>query len=869
MDYSGLSNMMQHYLQTKEKYKDCIVFYRLGDFYEMFFDDAIKVSKMLDLTLTGKDCGMKNGERAPMCGIPYHAADSYVAKLVSMGEKIAVCEQLSDPKLTRAGNLVERDVIRIISAGTVTEDSLLQEDKNNYICSLYKNGDVIAMAWTDITTGDFSATQFKGDKSLEEAKNQLVKLAPSEIICNEEMLLASKNIPEIKHKQLPAFSNYTEWAFNLKQAENNLCVQFSVTSLAPYGISGNNESICAAGALIKYLKDTQKHALANILSIKYIRHENYMVLDSAAIRNLELVRSNYEGKKFGSLLWLLDKTATGMGARLMNKWVLSPLNDIDAINYRLDGVEELTSATMARMSIKETLREIKDIERLSGKVSNGNLMPRDCLALADSLRLIPSLNFQLSGFSSKILSDIRSSLIEMPEIVSLLENAISEDPPALMKDGGYIKAGYSSSLDELRNIKSNSTRLIAEIEARERERTGIQKLKIKFNRVFGYFIEISNSYLNSVPADYVRRQTLTTGERFITPELKELEDKILNSEEASLKIEAEIYLDIKEKLIKKISEFQRIARGIAALDCITSFAAISKENKYVRPKIIPQGGELTVIEGRHPVVEALSREKFVPNDVLLDGDENRTMIITGPNMAGKSTYMRQTALITLMAHIGCFVPAKSATIPIVDRIFTRVGASDNLILDQSTFMVEMSEIATILKDATADSLLILDEVGRGTSTYDGLSIAWAVTEYLTQRVRAKTMFATHYHELTELEGNMQGVKNYRVTVKEIGGSIVFLRKIVRGGANKSFGIEVAALAGVPREVTEKAKKLLKKLETSDIAKSSSSALEIEEEEEKPLSEVEQILKDTDVNSLSPVNALVLLSNLKDKVINKE
>jgi len=869
MDYSGLSNMMKHYLQIKEKYKDCIVFYRLGDFYEMFFDDAIKVSKMLDLTLTGKDCGMKNGERAPMCGIPYHAADAYVAKLVAMGEKIAVCEQLSDPKLTKAGNLVERDVIRIISAGTVTEDSLLEEDKNNYICSLYKNGDAVAMAWTDITTGDFSATQFKGEKALDEAVNQLVKLYPSEIICNEEMLLASKNIPEVKHKQLPSFSNYTEWAFNLKQAENNLCTQFSVTSLAPYGISGNNESICAAGALIEYLKDTQKHALANILSIKYIRHENYMVLDSAAIRNLEIVRSNYEGKKFGSLLWLLDKTATGMGARLMNRWVLSPLNDIEAINYRLDGVEELTSATMARMSIKETLREIKDIERLSGKISNGNLMPRDCLALADSLRLIPSLNFQLSGFSSKILSDIRSSLTEMPDIVSLLENAISEDPPALMKDGGYIKAGYSSSLDELRNIKSNSTRLIAEIEARERERTGIQKLKIKFNRVFGYFIEISNSYLNSVPDDYVRRQTLTTGERFITPELKELEDKILNSEEASLRIEAEIYLDIKEKLIKKISAFQRIAKGIAALDCITSFAAIAKDNKYVRPKIIPQGGELIISEGRHPVVEALSREKFVPNDVLLDGDENRTMIITGPNMAGKSTYMRQTALITLMAHVGCYVPAKSATIPIVDRIFTRVGASDNLILDQSTFMVEMSEIATILKDATADSLLILDEVGRGTSTYDGLSIAWAVTEYLTQKVRAKTMFATHYHELTELEGNMQGVKNYRVTVKEIGGSIVFLRKIARGGANKSFGIEVAALAGVPKEVTEKAKKLLKKLETSDIAKSSTT-LEVEEEvEEKPLSEVEQILKDTDVNSLSPVNALVLLNNLKDKVINKD
>lgn len=859
--------MMQHYLQTKEKYKDCILFYRLGDFYEMFFDDAIKVSKMLDLTLTGKDCGMPGGERAPMCGIPYHAANTYVAKLVALGEKIAVCEQLSDPKLTKAGSLVERDVIRIISAGTVTDDALLQEDKNNYICSVYKNGDTVAMAWTDITTGDFSATQYKGEKAISSAVTLLIKLSASEIICNEEMLLAAKDLPEVKHKQLPAFSNYTEWSFNIKQAENSLCAQLSVSSLQQLGLAGNNECICAAGALIEYLKDTQKHALANILSINYIRHENYMVLDSAAVRNLELIRSNFEGKRFGSLLWLLDKTATGMGARLMHRWILSPLNSVEDINYRLDGVEELFSSTMARMSVKETLKEIKDVERLSGKISNGNLMPKDCLAIAASLRLIPSVKFQLSGFKSAILKDISDGLTEMPDIVDMLDSAIADDPPALMKDGGYIKAGYNASLDELRNIKTNSTRLIAEIEARERERTGIPKLKIKFNRVFGYFIEISNSFLNSVPQDYVRRQTLTTGERFITPELKELEDKILNSEEASLRIEAEIYLDIKDKLLKKISAFQKIARAVAVLDCISSFAAVAKDNKYVRPQILPRGAALTVTEGRHPVVEALSHEKFVPNDVMLDGNENRTMIITGPNMAGKSTYMRQTALIALMAHIGCFVPAKSASIPIIDRIFTRVGASDNLILDQSTFMVEMTEIAAILKEATADSLLILDEVGRGTSTYDGLSIAWAVTEYLTERVRAKTMFATHYHELTELEGTMQGAKNYRVTVKEIGGSIVFLRKIVRGGANKSFGIEVAALAGVPRAVTDKAKRLLKKLESTDIAKGV--PLQVDEEPEtEPLSEVEQILKDTDVNSLSPVNALVLLSQLKEKVLNK-
>lgn len=865
-DYSGLSSMMQHYLRTKEKYKECILFYRLGDFYEMFFDDAIKVSKMLDLTLTGKDCGMKNGERAPMCGIPYHAADTYIAKLVELGEKIAVCEQLSDPKLTKAGSLVERDVIRIISAGTVTEDTLLEEDKNNYLASVYKNGDTVAIAWADITTGDFSVTKYSGGNAVASTVNQLVKLSVSEIISNSEALTAFADIAEVKHKQLPPFSNYTEWAFNSKQAENTLKEQFNKQSLADVGLTNAEDCISAAGALIEYLKDTQKHALANILTIKYLRGEKFMELDATAIKNLEIVRSNYEGKKFGSLLWLLDKTATGMGARLMNRWVLSPLNTIEAINYRLDGVEELFNSTMARMSVNDTLKNIKDIERLAGKISNGNLNPKDCLAIADSLRLIPSVNFQLSGFSSKIISDIRGDLVEMPDVVDMLDKAISEDPPALMKDGGYIRAGYNSSLDELRNIKSNSTRLIAEIEARERERTGIPKLKIKFNRVFGYFIEISNSFLGSVPSDYVRRQTITTGERFITPELKELEDKILNSEEEALRIEAEIYLEIKENLIKRIADFQRIARGIAALDCITAFAAVARDNKYVRPEITSPGGALIINDGRHPVVEAISREKFVPNDVLLDCGENRTMIITGPNMAGKSTYMRQTALITLMAHIGCFVPAKKATIPIVDRIFTRVGASDNLILDQSTFMVEMKEIAAILNEATPDSLLILDEVGRGTSTYDGLSIAWAVTEYLNEKIGAKTMFATHYHELTELEGKMQGVKNYRVTVKEIGGSIVFLRKIARGGANKSFGIEVAALAGVPRAVTDKAKKLLKKLETSDIAKNASD-FEIDDEPEvKELSEVEQILKDTDVNSLSPVNALVLLNTLKEKVI---
>lgn len=854
----ALSQMMTHYLQTKEKYKDCILFYRLGDFYEMFFDDAVKVSKMLDLTLTGKDCGLD--ERAPMCGIPYHAADTYIAKLVERGEKIAICEQLSDPALTKAGALVERDVVRIVSAGTITEESLLEENKNNYLACVCKSGESIAVAWTDITTGEFCATEFCGNKSVEETMDHLIKLSVAEVICNDEMLLESRDSREIRRNLLPSFSNYTEWAFNLKHAEHNLLEQFNVLTLSPFGLTGKDGCVSAAGALIEYLKDTQKHSLKNINSIQYIRNESRMLLDSNAIRNLELVRSSAEGKKYGTLLWLLDKTKTGMGARLMYNLLLSPLNSMEDINYRLDGVEELYNSSVMRLGIADMLKNIKDIERISGKISNGNLQPKDCNALSASLSAIPSLKFQLSGFTSKIINDITIGLTELKEVVDLLDSAISDDPPALMKDGGYIRAGYSKELDELRNIKKNSTKLLADIEARERQRTGIPKLKIGFNRVFGYYIEISKSFVSMAPDEYIRRQTLTTGERFVTPELKELESKILSSEDAALKIEADIYQHIKDVLADNIASLQSISKNIALLDCITSFACVAKDNKYVRPKILPSEGVLCILEGRHPVIEAISRERFIPNDVTLDGAENRTMVITGPNMAGKSTYMRQTALIVLMAHIGCFVPAKSANIPIVDRIFTRVGASDNLILDQSTFMVEMTEVAEILLNATKNSLLILDEVGRGTSTYDGLSIAWSVIEYLTEHIKAKTMFATHYHELTELEGKFEGVKNYRITVKELNGSIVFLRKIVRGGANKSFGVEVASLAGVPKAVTDRAKQILATLEKHDIAK-----VKTPIEKKKELSEVERILLDVDVNELSPIQALMTLSDLKEKV----
>ena len=860
----ALSLMMRHYLETKEKYKDCILFYRLGDFYEMFFDDAEKVSKLLDLTLTGKDCGLE--ERAPMCGIPYHAADVYISKLVSMGEKVAICEQLSDPKEAGRG-LVERDVVRVVSAGTLIDDTMLDEKKNNYIACLFKSGDTIAAAWTDITTGEFSAMEFTGGSAVEDVVNQLVTLSVAEVICNEEMLLSARDLKEIKHNLLPAFSCYVPWAFNVKHAEKNLLEQFETRSLAAYGIAGKENCIAAAGALIEYLRETQKHSLNNINSIQIVNREQYMVLDSIAVRNLELLRSNAEGKKYGSLLWLLDKTRTGMGARLLNQMILSPLKEIDKIEYRQEGVSELFNASVVRMGLAETLREVKDIERLSGKISNGNFSPRDCVALAASLNAIPSVKFQLTGFSSKILTDIDGNLLDMKILADLLTSAITDNPPALMKDGGYIREGFNKELDELRMIGSNGKELILQIEAREKERTGIKNLKVGYNRVFGYFIEISNSFRDKVPDDYIRKQTLTTGERFITQELKELEEKILTSSEKSLKLEARLYNDLLDILSQNISKLKKISGALALLDCLVAFATVAKERRYCRPKMVESGGQLTITEGRHPVVEAISKERFVPNDTLLDNEENRSAVITGPNMAGKSTYMRQVALIVLMAHMGCFVPAKEATIPITDRIFTRVGASDNLIFDQSTFMVEMTEVASILLHATKDSLLILDEVGRGTSTYDGLSIAWAVIEFLTEKIRAKTLFATHYHELTELENRIEGVKNYKITVREMNGAVVFLRKIARGGANRSFGIEVAALAGVPKEITARAKGILKTLEKNDIAKGHILSAEETEEEphERTLSEAEKILAETDLNTLSPMQALLLLSDLKEKV----
>ncbi len=858
----GLSTMMQHYVSVKEKYKDCVLFYRLGDFYEMFFEDAVKVSKLLDLTLTGRDCGLQ--ERAPMCGVPYHAAETYIGKLVALGEKVAICDQLSDPKAGKG--LVDRDVVRVVSAGTVIEETMLDESKNNYIACVFKSADGVTVAWTDITTGEFSAEEFVGETSLEDAVGHLVKLSVAEIICNEDMLLESKNLKEVKHNILPAFSCYVPWAFNVKHAEKSLLEQLETKSLSAYGLAAKENLVSASGALLEYLRETQKHALSNIRSIKVVNRDRYMVLDSNAVRNLELLKNNAENKTYGSLLWILDKTKTGMGARMLNRMILSPLKDINEITYRQNGVEELVNSSVVRMGLSETLKEVRDIERLSGKLSNGNFTPRDCLALGKSLEVIPSLKFQLTGFSSQILCDIQNGLLDMKELTDLLVMAIDPDAPALTKDGGYIREGFHAELDELRSFRRNAEGILKNIEEREKENTGIKTLKVGFNRVFGYYIEVSNSFKNSVPQEYIRKQTLTTGERYITEELKEIEEKILTSGDKAIQLEARIFRQLQDVLFENIENLKKISESIGLLDCLTSLATVAKERRYVRPIMKESGCPLTISEGRHPVVEAISKERFVPNDALLDNGENRCAVITGPNMAGKSTYMRQVALITIMAHIGSFVPARSAEIPLVDRIFTRVGASDNLIFDQSTFMVEMTEVATILLHATKDSLLILDEVGRGTSTYDGLSIAWAVIEYLTKTVQAKTLFSTHYHELTELEKTLEGIKNYKVTVKEIGGSIVFLRKIARGGANRSFGIEVASLAGVPKEVTVRAKGILKSLEKNDIARGTLPlAVEETQEEARTLTEVEQILADTDINTLSPMQALLLLGDLKDKL----
>ena len=863
-----LSPMMVHYNKIKEKYPDCVVFYRLGDFYEMFFDDAVRVSKMLDLTLTGRDCGLD--EKAPMCGVPYHAADEYISKLVEQGEKVAICEQLEDP--SQAKGLVERDVIKIVTAGTVTEESLIDEKENNFIACAYYGEKGSALSWCDITTGEFFAKKCETADVLNELSDNLTRINPSEIICNEKLAAISDDLPVVKHRVIPRMRKYSDDNFVFRNAEISLKEQFGVISFKAFGIDENDVSLIpASGALIAYLKETQKRALININGIKLERNSDVMGLDYSALRNLELVKSMGEGKRYGSLVWVLDKTQTPMGARMMGSWIKTPLQDIDKINYRLDGVEELFKNPLLRSGVTEQLKFIRDTERIAGKISNGNINPKDCLILGDSLSALPNVKLQLFGVSSKILNDINDNIGDFGELASLLRNAIDPEASSITKDGGYIKKGFDSELDRLRSIKENSSTLLREMEAKEREATGIKTLKINFNRVFGYYIEVTNSFKNLVPYNYIRKQTLAGAERYITEDLKKLETEILSSNEQSIRIEADLFAKIKQVLADNVKKIQRTSKSIACLDALASLANVAKRNGYTRPEMVKSDEPMDIVGGRHPVVEAVSNEPFVSNDTYLDCDENRVLIITGPNMAGKSTYMRQNALIAVMAHMGSFVPCKSARIPIIDKIFTRVGASDNLIFNQSTFMVEMTEVASILINATSRSLLILDEVGRGTSTYDGLSIAWAVVEFLAEKTKAKTLFATHYHELSELEGVIDGVKNYKITVREQNGKIVFLRKIARGSANRSFGIEVASLAGVPKSVTDRAKAILRKLEKNDLAKrpqntgpdDTDSALS-EDFATEP-SEVEKILAETNVNEITPFDALKLLFDLKNKL----
>jgi len=855
-----LSPMMEHYLQVKEEYKDCIIFYRLGDFYEMFFEDAIKASELLDLTLTGRSCGTE--ERAPMCGVPFHAADMYISKLIALGEKVAICEQVTAPN---GKELVKREVVRIATAGTITNNELIDEKNNNYLASVYLKKEALAVAWTDITTGEFCVRNFTGENYISEFLDTLVRINPVEIITNAEGYDKFSELPLIVHGVLPKFTQYTESQFNQVIATNALKKQFNISNFTAFSIENDAECICASGALIVYLNDTQKQTLININKIKRENNQDLMLLDINAIRNLELTKTLKDGKQYGSLLWLLDKTKTSMGARKLQNLILSPLLDKDKINYRLNAVECLFNDNLTRQTITNLLSGVKDVKRLTGKISNGNLLPKDCLALKTSLQILPALKFRLLGLNSQFISDISNNLYDFTKTVDLIENSIVEEPPINMKDGGYIKAGYNAELDDLRSLGKNSKIALAEIENKEKERTGIRNLKVGYNRVFGYYIEVTNSFKDKVPYDYQRKQTLSNAERYITEELKELEVKILSSEELSLQLELKLFNEIKDYLRSLIDDLQITADAIADIDVITSLATVSKENNYVKPEILECGKTLNIVDGRHPVVEAISRQKFIANDTLLDNNENRTMILTGPNMAGKSTYMRQVALITLMAQMGCFVPAKVAEIPITDKIFTRIGASDNLISDQSTFMVEMSELASIMNNATENSLLILDEIGRGTSTFDGLSIAWAVVEHITSKIKAKTLFATHYHELTEIEGILDGVKNYKITVKEQGGSIVFVRKIMRGGANRSFGIEVAELAGVPKDIISRSKQILSKLEKSDLSKQYKNVEKHTEIDKRDYSIVEQTIQNLDIENLSPVQAFSVLYQLKEQL----
>lgn len=865
------SPMMQHYLETKKQYKDCVLFYRLGDFYEMFFEDAEIVSRELELTLTGKDCGQE--KRAPMSGIPYHAADSYIAKLIEKGYKVAICEQVEDPK--QAKGIVKREVIRVVTPGTVIESNLLEEKKNNYIMAIYKSGLYFGISVCDISTGEFLATQIVEHNNFARLLDEISRYSPAEIIVSDMMFNSKTEIEKIKER----FETYIS-----KESEESFDGEYELLSGMYNIIDDKNEkiknlsdkklAIYAINALLKYLEDTQKTSLDHINTIKIYNTTRYMALDINARRNLEITEKMRDKSKKGTLLWVLDKTSTSMGGRLLRRWLNDPLIDRKEINDRLDAVEELKDSIILRGDVVDALKKVYDIERLAGKISYGNANGRDMISLKNSVKQLPEIKKVLSTTGAGLLKEIYENIDTLNDIYEIIEKSIVDEPPIGVKDGGIIKIGYDPEIDKLKLATTEGKKWILELEAKEREQTGIKGLKVGFNKVFGYFIEVTKSNLSMVPDRYVRKQTLTNCERYITEELKNLENQILGAEERVVTLEYNAFCEIRSSIEKQIQRIQKTATLVSTLDVLVSFATVAEDMNYVKPEV-DNGGVIDIKEGRHPVIEKMiSNSNFVPNDTYLDEEGNRLAIITGPNMAGKSTYMRQVALITLMAQVGSFVPASYAKIGVVDKIFTRVGASDDLSMGQSTFMVEMMEVATILKEATKNSLVILDEIGRGTSTYDGLSIAWAVAEFIADKEKcgAKTLFATHYHELTELENKVEGVKNYSIEVKEKGEDIIFLRKIVDGGTDESYGVHVARLAGVPQVVTKKANEILQSLERRNVlnnkiieqAPKKESADQIDMYNYK-IAEVAHEIDRIDFNQLTPIDALNTLVKIKEKL----
>ena len=878
-----LTPMMKQYMQTKEEYKDCILFYRLGDFYEMFFDDALTASKELEITLTGKNCGLE--ERAPMCGIPYHAVDSYLNRLVSKGYKVAICEQVEDPKTAKG--IVKREVIRVVTPGTNLDTQGLDETKNNYIMCIVYMADRYGLSVADVTTGEYLVTELDSQTKL---MDELYKFMPSEIVCNEAFYMSGLDLDDLKNRLHMAIYSLEAWYFDDALCRETLQEHFKVASLEGIGLSDYECGMIASGALLKYLEETQKNSLSHMSRLTRYATGNYMVLDSATRRNLELVETLREKQKRGSLLWVLDKTKTAMGARTLRKYVEQPLIDKESIVKRLDAVAELKDNAICREEIREYLNPVYDLERLVGKITYQSANPRDLIAFQSSLSMLPSVKCILKDMESDLLKEIYEELDPLEELCDLVGRAIQEEPPLAMKEGGINKDGYNEEVDRLRKAKSEGKNWLADLETKEREKTGIKNLRIRYNKVFGYYLEVTNSSKDLVPDYYTRKQTLANAERYIIPELKELEDTILGAEDKLCALEYELYCEVRNTIAAELTRIQRTAKAVAKLDVIASLALVAERNNYVRPKI-NEKGVIDIRDGRHPVVEKMiPNDMFIANDTYLDDKKQRISIITGPNMAGKSTYMRQAALIVLMAQLGSFVPASSANIGLVDRIFTRVGASDDLASGQSTFMVEMNEVANILRNATSKSLLILDEIGRGTSTFDGLSIAWAVVEYISNSklLGAKTLFATHYHELTELEGKISNVNNYCIAVKEKGDDIVFLRKIVKGGADKSYGIQVAKLAGVPDPVINRAKEIVEELVTADITgKVKDIAVQGSETKKKTQKKLDEVdltqfslfdtvkdddvlneLKELDISHMTPMDAMNKLYQLQNKLRNR-